>query len=54
MKGVIWFTAVIAVVAAATLAAATPASAERQFNRCPEDPSVNLPGPEICSFSFPR
>jgi hypothetical protein len=29
------------------------ASADRQFNRCPDDPSVNLPGPEICSFSFP-
>jgi hypothetical protein len=51
MKAVIWITAVIAVVAAATIA--TPALAERQFNRCPDDPSVNLPGPEICSFSFP-
>jgi hypothetical protein len=53
MKGVIWITAVIAMVAAATLAVARPAGAEKQFNRCPEDPSVNLPGPEICSFSFP-
>lgn len=22
-------------------------------NRCPEDPTVNLPGPEVCTFSFP-
>ena len=52
-RSVIWITAVIAVVAAAMLAVARPASAEKQFNRCPDDPSVNLPGPEICSFSFP-
>jgi hypothetical protein len=52
MKGVIWISAVIAVVAAATLAVARPAGEEKQFNRCPEDPSVNLPGPEICTSRF--
>jgi hypothetical protein len=39
--------------AATTLAAATPASADQRFDRCPEDPSINLPGPEACTFSFP-
>jgi hypothetical protein len=53
MRSVIWTTAVIAVIAAAMLAVARPAAAEKQFNRCPDDPSVNLPGPEICGFSFP-
>jgi hypothetical protein len=34
------------------LLAAQAASADQPFQRCPEDPSVNVPGPEICTFSF--
>jgi hypothetical protein len=41
----------LAVVAAA-LALAFPAAADQAINRCPEDPSVVVPGPEICTFSY--
>ena len=40
------------VVAVSLLAAASSASADQPFQRCPEDPSVVVPGPEICDFSY--
>lgn len=43
----------LAVVAALTVAVVgKPAQAGVGPNRCPEDPTVNLPGPEVCTFSF--
>jgi hypothetical protein len=42
-----------ALVATATVVvAAPPASADQSFQRCPEDPTVVVPGPVICTFSF--
>jgi hypothetical protein len=38
--------------AATVLVAAGSASADQPFQRCPEDPSVVVPGPEICDFSY--
>jgi hypothetical protein len=38
--------------AASALGAAPSASADQPFQRCPEDPSVVVPGPEICDFSY--
>jgi hypothetical protein len=34
------------------LVAARSASADQPFQRCPEDPSFVIPGPEICTFSY--
>ena len=34
------------------LAVASPAAADQAINRCPEDPSVVVPGPEIGTFSY--
>jgi hypothetical protein len=43
----------LAVGAAITVAVlGAPAQAGVGPNRCPEDPAVNLPGPEACTFSF--
>ena len=43
----------LAIGAALTLAViGSPAQAANGPNRCPDDPLVNLPGPEICDFSF--
>jgi hypothetical protein len=43
----------LAIGAALTLAViGSPAQAGNGPNRCPDDPLVNLPGPEICDFSF--
>jgi hypothetical protein len=39
-------------VMAAALAAASSATADGPFARCPEDPSVVVPGPEICTFGY--
>ena len=38
--------------AGTVLVAAPSASADQPFPRCPQDPSVVVQGPEICSFSF--
>jgi hypothetical protein len=38
--------------AATLLVAVQSASADQPFQRCPEDPSVVVPGPEICTFSY--
>jgi hypothetical protein len=38
--------------AATLLLAAQSASADQPLQRCPEDPSVVVPGPEICTFSY--
>jgi hypothetical protein len=43
--------AVAAAMAAAT-SVAGPAGAGAPPNKCPEDPTVSLAGPEICAFSF--
>jgi hypothetical protein len=40
------------VVLAAALAAASSAAADQPFARCPQDPSVVVPGPEICTFGY--
>ncbi len=43
----------LAIGAAMTIAVlGSPAQAGVGPNRCPDDPTVNLPGPEICTFSF--
>lgn len=45
---------VLSALVAAALTAALGAGADAGVgpNRCPDDPLVNLPGPEICTFSF--
>jgi hypothetical protein len=52
MMKTIWM--ILAVFAAMATAAfvGEPAGAGVPPNKCPEDPTVNLPGPEICTFSF--
>jgi hypothetical protein len=50
-KAVLGFGALLAS-AVMLLAAARSASADQPFQRCPEDPSVVIPGPEICAFSY--
>ena len=48
------FVGVVALLAATAtvVVAAHSASADQPFQRCPEDPSVVVPGPEICTFSY--
>jgi len=43
---------VVTAVALAALAAVSSAAADQPFSRCPTDPSVVVPGPEICTFSY--
>lgn len=43
----------LAIGAAMTIAVlGSPSQAGAAPDRCPDDPTVNLPGPEICTFSF--
>ena len=43
--------ALLAAMAALTVAAQS-AAADQGINRCPEDPAVVIPGPEICTFGY--
>ena len=51
MKPIHLFIAAFVVLVAA-LAAASSAAADQPFARCPADPSVVVPGPEICTFGY--
>lgn len=51
MKTLYLLVAAVAVIVASTFVV-VPAGATAPPNRCPEEPPFDVPGPEICTFSF--